>query len=197
MNKVPDSSLKLVGIHGFKQSGKDTTADFFVSEYGYTKYAYANKLKEVLSLLFNIPIELLHGSDEDKNSLTTVRWDKLDVDDCPIIPAHEEFLTIRELMQIFATNICRRHYKDIWIETAFPKQGRVVVSDVRFQNEAEYIHENNGLIIAVKREAAQGGSHESEQGIDPELVDAWIDNDGTLEELHAKIAEVVKYYELG
>ena len=68
----------LIAIHGFKQSGKDTLADLLVSEYGFKKIAFADKVKEVLHLLFGVPKEHLWGSDEDKQKLTKVAWDHLE-----------------------------------------------------------------------------------------------------------------------
>ncbi len=65
----------------------------------------------------------------------------------------------------------------------------VVLSDVRFINEADAIRERGGKIFLVKRETSLSGKaaeHESENGLpydDESFFDAVIDNSGDLQQL--------------
>lgn len=172
----------IIGIHGFKQSGKDTLADLLVREFGFTKIAFADKLKETLHLIFNVPKDKLWGSDEDKQSLTEVRWSdfsKIQRDD----KIDSTFLSIRELMQIFATEVCRSEMPGIWYQFLDLKRSdKLIVSDVRFQNEADFLKSKGAFLFKVNRPAISGGIHASEAGLHDDLMDDIYLNDKSLEE---------------
>lgn len=195
MNAPHKQPFQLIAIHGFKQSGKDTVADYISQEYGFVKKAFATKVKQAINVIYDVPLELLNGSDEDKNTLTDVRWDSfvgIERDE----KQDEIFLSVRELMQIFATEMCRDKQPNIWFEVAFKNVGKIVVSDLRFNNEAEFIKQHKGFVIGVRRQSAVGGNHQSESGIDSSYVDVWIDNDSNLEELYANVSLVLEQHDL-
>jgi hypothetical protein len=176
----------LIAIHGFKQSGKDTLADLLVREYGFKKVAFADRLKEAIHLIFDVPREWLWGSDEDKQKLTKVAWndfenfDKTDKDD-------NIFLSVRELMQIFATEVCRSKIPGIWYRyLPIRPNENLVVSDLRFANEAEFLKQNQAILIKVHRPSAQGGKHESEAGLPDTTMNHVLSNDADLQSFYAK-----------
>ncbi len=172
----------IIGIHGFKQSGKDTLADLLVEEFGFEKIAFADRLKNALNTIFNVPKEDLWGSDDDKKKLTSVKWNSL-VGLSREDRFDEEYLNIRELMQIFATEICRSYIPGIWYEFLKIKQGEnIVISDVRFENEAIFLRSKNAHLIKVKRNDVYSSEHLSEKGIDDDLMDKVFLNNGSLEE---------------
>lgn len=180
----------IIGVHGFKQSGKDTLADILVTQYGFKKVAFADNVKEALATIFSIPKDKLWGSDEDKQSLTSVRWNHLEGIQRSD-KSNPDFLTIRELMQIFATEICRDKIPSIWYRYLDLKQAeKLVISDLRFENEARHLKDNGATIIAVYRHSAQASSHASESGIPDELIDYSIDNNDSLEALQSKVKEL-------
>jgi len=171
----------LIAIHGFKQSGKDTLANVLVSEFGYTKVAFADRLKQALHVIFEVPKKQLWGSDHDKQQLTKVAWSDLS----GIERAerdHPNFLSVRELMQIFATEICRSKIPSIWYKYLnLEESERLVISDLRFENEAAFLRVHRALLIKVKRPSALGGEHASEAGLLDEGMDHVLMNDTDLE----------------
>ena len=85
--------------------------------------------------MFGVPKEQLWGSDEDKQQLSKVAWsdlegiDKADKDDA-------QYLSVRELMQIFATEVCRSKIPDVWYKyLSVESADKVVISDLRFEND--------------------------------------------------------------
>ena len=66
---------------------------------------------------------------------------------------------------------------------------RVVVSDVRFDNEIEAIRDRGGIIIKLVRETGlEPDMHESERNIvNNQNYDYLIDNNGNLHDLHHEI----------
>lgn len=140
-NKNKDRMV-LIGLVGRKQSGKDTFADYLVSQYGFTKQAFAGPVKEVCRAMFLLTPEQL----EDPQQKETVdgRWG----------------LTPRQMMQKVGTDMVRRVWdEDFWLKNMDLRLcgGDVVVSDVRFPNEAQYIRDRGGVLVRI---AHNGGALE-------------------------------------
>ena len=87
---------------------------------------------------------------------------------------------------------------DIWIQTAMRQaqkvleyQKGVILTDVRFANEAEAIRAAGGRIWRVVRSveclAADAAKHSSEAGLPDELIDRVIENNGTQADLEAVV----------
>jgi len=87
-----------------------------------------------------------------------------------------------------------------WNEGPMEDINGMVIPDIRFDNEAEGVKEAGGVVWNIRRLGASGlpgdlGQHESEVGIRSGLIDATIDNDGSIEELHARVRAQMKEYE--
>jgi hypothetical protein len=89
----------------------------------------------------------------------------------------------------------RAYEPDHWINHArAAMRGRpCVFTDVRFQNEADFIRAEGGIIVRVVRDYQLVPlQHESELGQLAIRTDQSILNDGTIEELHAQLLEIVE-----
>jgi hypothetical protein len=51
--------MKVIAISGYKRSGKDTSADILVKDYGFMRVAFADVLKDMVAKEYNIPREHL------------------------------------------------------------------------------------------------------------------------------------------
>jgi energy-coupling factor transporter ATP-binding protein EcfA2 len=79
----------------------------------------------------------------------------------------------------------------------------LVCDDVRFDNEADAIHELGGVVVsitadrALERITTANGiqNHKSEAGIRPELIDHVLTNNGTLDEFKTSLCKL--YEQLG
>jgi hypothetical protein len=49
--------MKIIAISGFKRSGKDTTAEIMVNDYGFMRVAFADVLKDMVAKEYGIPRE--------------------------------------------------------------------------------------------------------------------------------------------
>jgi hypothetical protein len=104
------------------------------------------------------------------------------------------------------TEVCRNIDPDFWIKI-FEKNivnfqptsvKALVIPDVRFKNEVDYIRSKNGVLIKVKRDLIPGVSpyqHQSEKGLDDELFDYVVENNGTVDELYKKIYDILNTLE--
>ncbi|HHK4489846.1 TPA: deoxynucleotide monophosphate kinase, partial [Pseudomonas aeruginosa] len=67
-----------------------------------------------------------------------------------------------------------------------------VISDVRFDNEADWIRAKGGVVVHLRRQgAADVAAHSSESGITPGARDLFISNDGSLNDLYQTLDEVM------
>ncbi|ADC73170.1 conserved hypothetical protein (plasmid) [Thioalkalivibrio sp. K90mix] len=174
-----EPSIPLIGISGPARSGKDATASILVAR-GFERIAFADPVKAAVGALFP---DVDHYEDKER-----------------VIP--EIGKSSRELQQTLGTEWGRHMvHPNLWliladraIEAAFAagKPG-VVISDVRFDNEAEFVRNRGGLVVRLHREdREQIRSHASEAGIEDALVDVELDNNAaSLEALAAEFDRVV------
>jgi hypothetical protein len=67
----------------------------------------------------------------------------------------------------------------------------MVIPDIRFENEAEWIRKNGLLIRIVRPDAMEVASHSSENGVSTEAIDEIIWNNGSLDLLYRKLNVVM------
>ncbi|MFA5490054.1 MAG: hypothetical protein WC284_12675 [Candidimonas sp.] len=202
----------IIGFVGFINSGKNTAAGF-LQKYDFIEDSFANTLKDVLSIIFDWPRELLEGNTKESRewrNQTDMWWsEKLNIPN----------FTPRMAMQMIGTNVFRNHFNtNIWTLTLERRIQRyncnVIIPDVRFQNEIDLIKRHNGKIIMIqkgslpewweKAEKACHGDVNSIQYLDTIGIHpsewSWIGhgpfdvitNNGTLDEFERKINEYIK-----
>lgn len=158
-----------IGLIGFAGSGKDTAAQALISK-GWRRKAFADHLK---TLAYSF------GWDGRKNEKG------------------------RKFLQDLGM-AARAYNSNFWIEQAYFGMTAVptaytkipfVWTDVRFENEAEFIRKRGGVIIRIIRPNIPCGEHESESGQNKIDADYTIVNDGTVEELHNTILNLLETHD--
>lgn len=180
---------KVIGLSGYARSGKDTVGDYLVRNHGFTKVSFAQPMRDALYALNPIvgeyePVRL--QSVIDKHS-----WDGY--------KASEFGDEIRALMQRLGTDVAREQFDEFfWVDLARRKAyeiikngGKVVFTDVRFENEAKTIrHVLNGPVWRIERDGVQAANaHVSETALDTYGFDRIIYNNGTIADLHEEVAQ--------
>ena len=80
-------------------------------------------------------------------------------------------MAAREFMQFFGTDVCRKIYEPIWVnscikqDTTRSNQELAIIADVRFPNEAEAIEKAGGRLVRLTRKVFED-SHSSEVALD-------------------------------
>lgn len=149
----------------------------------YVEVAFADCLKYVIALIFNI--------DEPK-----LLWDQLfkeTPNSLGLTNKEGHVYSYRELLQLIGTEVCRTINPDIWIKALFntlSDNGKYIISDVRFMNELKYCKENNAITIRINRNVKQL-NHQSETELDNcNDFDHIINNNGTIEDLVDKVLQL-------
>jgi len=159
---------KVIGLSGKIGSGKTTTANYLVELFGYTRLAFGDVLKRELSHKFGIPEELCYTR-KDSMILTTELPRLRD-------PYPAKRMTVRELLQWYGTDYCRKYEPGYWVrrfleefDYVLSTDSMVVVEDVRFLNEAECINRTlDGLMFRLEHYSHKRtpDAHRSETELD-------------------------------
>lgn len=176
-----------IAICGKLRSGKDSVSNYLCEKYGYTRFAFGDGLKAVCRSLY--PDQFAGGRKP------------------------------RALLQGFGQD-ARRYDESVWVRKCFrtieefdqqaKEEGRlfqVVISDLRQPSEYNECKRRGYVILRVTApdkirvcraiESADhfdysSLTHDTESHVDSFKVDDEISNDGTLEDLHAKIDKALE-----
>jgi hypothetical protein len=167
----------LIGLTGIAGAGKDTVRDFLQARHEFNGIAFADPIRDMLSALF--------ASCGVSDEWMTERH--LKEKDIPSIGA-----SYRKMAQMLGTEWGREIDPNFWLKITEAKvryineidSGGIVISDVRFPNEAEWVQSQGGLLWKVLRPGIESvRSHASEELINSLPYDYVIDNRGSIEEL--------------
>ena len=167
----------IIGLSGYAQSGKNTVADILVDHHGFIALAFADPIK---ALVYDINPKI--NSIEIQGMVNEYGWD--------IVKQDPE---VRRLLQ--TTGEAGRQGIDeyLWVALTLsqikdPHEGRYVITDVRFPNEASAISSQGGQLWRIERPGVDAvNDHISETALDAWVFDETIVNDGTIEDLKKKI----------
>lgn len=175
----------LIGICGKKFSGKSTVARLLHNATGYEVVSFADKLKDVTCVLAGCTREDLEDYDFKENELVP--------DYLRPYCGNAQKPTYRAFLQHFGSEVMRGVNDNIWIDCTLGNCGSdVIVSDVRFPNEARAIRSRGGVVIKVVRDTQVVDSHCSESSIDDIVPDYTLFNDTNLENLVANVDTLVR-----
>jgi len=175
----------IIGITGNKQSGKDTSANYFIKKHNFIKLSFAQPLKEICKVLFDFNEEQVNGSKKEEI---------------------DEFwkVTPRSIMQFLGTEIFRNEISKIipnikenfWTKIMEQKilnnnNKHIVIPDVRFSNEVDLIRKFNGIIIQIHRNTGIIDFHSSETELNKIIPDYIIENNDTIDELYKKLKYII------
>lgn len=151
----------LFGVSGKRGSGKDTLADILVEKYKFIKMSFAEELKKEVREKFGLTKEHTDCKLKEKPLENFIRDKYKDFKNNIIT----EYWTPRQIM-IHYGQFFRQFDLLWWTKKVFNKikdlenmlklstnysDLRVVISDVRFKNEANYIRQHKGKIIRLER----------------------------------------------
>lgn len=182
---TPARDPLIIALVGRAGAGKDLVAEHLVTYYGFVQAAFADSLKSMLEQHFvERGIDYAYLYEPGRKELT--------------IP--ELGLSAREMMQRLG-DCMRAADPDYWVKALAdslglhhgalraPVHDRIVISDVRYLNEAAWcVGQQATLVRLVRANAAPVRDHSSEQQADQLPVDHTIVNNGS--NLHPFLALV-------
>ena len=157
-------------------------------------------LKIIAMQLFGLTEKQCYGTDEDKNTPIDIKWEDTPQRRCAgdVQQMRKGFMTAREFLQYFGTDICRCIKPDVWVENCINRMLEsgtelTIVPDVRFPNEADAIKQAGGKVIRLTRSPHED-SHESETALNGyKDFDYVLENSNmTMDEANRGLLEVLK-----
>lgn len=188
----------VIGILGEKEAGKDTIATVLVETFGYTRRAFGDKLKrEAAETLDSGQFPRFefgpHIPDDIRGIVSAHRDQGFRVFEKPTSPE------MRRLLQWWGTDFRRTMEPDYWVRfVAADLPELLVITDVRFPNELEFIRSCGGVAWKVVRpkvasiESGLTENHVSEALAKSDVeVDEIILNDSTVAALQDKVLKLL------
>lgn len=181
---TPAERVIVIGITGRAGSGKDTAADHLCARYGFVRASFAAPIKVMLEAL-------LEHAGEDHAWLHERSRKERTIGSLGVTPRH--------MMQTLGTEWGRQCMGPrFWVRllalhlgldvaSSAPVHDRIVITDVRFPNEAAWIKEQpGGTVLRLVRDGLQAvRQHASESQADTIEPDTTIVNNGpTVDGLH-------------
>lgn len=207
----------IIGVVGFIGSGKGTAADILVKKHGFTKLSFADTVKDATAAIFGWQRHLLEGDTDESRAWREAKdewWsERFGYDFSP-----------RLALQMMGTEAGRDvFHPDLWVlslERKMEMYPNVVIADVRFPNEIDFIQSKGGFVVRVKRgpdpewydlaHAANNvnflhspeahddmeklGIHYSEWAWIGSIMDYHLVNEGALSMLEADITHMIKVF---
>ena len=193
----------IIGLAGYARVGKDTVADLLIEETNgvIEKVGFA----DVLKLSAARALGVLRSPD-DVGTAAVKNWaDHLKtrltiqiVDDEGNL--HHE-ISGRHFLQRYGTEAHRDIFgDDFWVdalELHRPGTDILLITDVRFPNEAAAIREAGGEVWRVVRDIPAVEGHVTERSLPGDLIDREIENYGSIDDLRAKVKMALGHNEVG
>lgn len=178
----PRPQFKLIGMTGYAGSGKDTAAEAMQSD-GWEVMGFADPMYKMSMVLDPLLFRYLVFPFRLSRVVRRRGW-----------TAAKRIPAVRRWLQRLGTEAGRDVLGEkVWVE-AMEKRwqpgGKYIVTNVRFENEAEAIRRFGGKIIEVMRPGVGPANlHQSESVVE---ADASIANVGDVRHLHDRMREAVK-----
>jgi hypothetical protein len=175
----------LIGLCGPAGAGKNTVAEFLTDADGcsYYQMAFADPLYQCISAITGLPVCRLQDRAVKEKPIPSLGKSP------------------RQLLQSLGTEWGRDSvHPEIWIRIAMERAlqhmavGRgVVITDVRFDNEAQAVLAAGGEVWKVARPgwkclAEDASWHPSEAGVSDHLISRIIDNSGSVDALRQQLS---------
>lgn len=174
----------IIGISGKLKSGKSTLTSY-LAEYGFEELLFAGGLKDMICTLLGVDRDTLNSQEFKETEIPWVGT------------------TPRKLMQTLGTEWGRAINPNLWVNHTLQQARflpKVVISDVRFPNELQALHDINAITVRIVRDIEREGpehQHPSETALDHvnnKLFDVVIDNNGSLEDLRKAAEDIINNF---
>lgn len=179
----------IVGLHGFAGTGKVDTATVLARDHGFDRYSLATPIRDSLMAMNPLIGQRVFLRDQVEQS----GWDY--VKNHPVYSSQ-----VRRLMVTFGASIKSQFGQDLLIEhlrqrlaenhgVMIPASARIVISDVRLPDEAEFVRSLGGQVVRLEVPGVGPGSSDpTERPLPDHLVDLTVQASRDPDEVASNLA---------
>lgn len=170
----------IIGISGYSGVGKDTARQILCEAYGCEGAAFADKVREY-ALLLNPYFEE-----------TKCYYSEL-IESMGYDNAKRKYDCVRKLMVKIGHGARTLLGQNVWVNALLPIDSQrpagksLVISDVRYTNEAERIILLGGIVIRLERNGVNAANETEKNSLMLTPYTYKIENNGSLEDLRQKL----------
>jgi cytidylate kinase len=134
--------MTIIAISGKIGSGKDTVAEKIIEtfpEFNFQHVKFADNVKKVCAIISGVPLEKFYS-----------RAGKLEY-----IPKWK--MTVGQMQPIIGTDVLRNYFdQEVWVKSllASHETKNLIISDLRFRNEAAALKQKESLLIRLEGDPA-------------------------------------------
>lgn len=216
----------LIGLHGKPRVGKDTVANHLIKKLSLLRYGPSVRVKDTAAVMFDVP-RAYFDDDNMKDQVDPFwkityrqmaqkvgKESSRDVfgDDIWMRHVEKQLLNMstraclcRHAIEVHTIDApmdymgctscsCNEYREDLGNKS--PYNG-IILADIRYANEIEWVHEHGGHVFFVVRDNAPKSSdqgHVVDAGLPLELADLIIYNNGTIDELYARVDNELAFF---
>lgn len=176
----------IIMVSGYKRSGKDTCANYITKNYNFTRYAFADPIKKIVSEIYGWSLRYIEEHKEEidvrygispRQALQDFGTNYMQLHMCKNYPNFE---------QTIGRNFWVKKFKYLYMEN--PKIN-YVISDYRFPFEYEELKEYHPVTLRIINDKCVCDGHESESYVKDLYTCFDIDNNSTIDAFYKNIKE--------
>ena len=185
---------ELIGVGGLAGAGKDTYAEIMQELYpdrGYVIIGMSDTLRDAIMAL-NPIVEISEGRYYSVMALMESFVTEAHLSWNQAYTELKKIPGVRTFLQKLGTEVGREMISEnVWVDATLKKITElrevgysVILTGVRFQNELDMVHNENGRsVFIINENTAKVNTHSSETSISPEDFGTIIHNNGSIEDL--------------
>ncbi|TCU97297.1 hypothetical protein EV686_106180 [Paracandidimonas soli] len=184
----------VLGLCGRAGAGKDTCADILCEAFSFYRLAFADAVRAEIVHSFGVDPAIFSREDKEQKTIGLAIGRCADADFIRLMSSRGENIsaarTPREIMRWWGTEYRRAQNPAYWLDRAAEKINdamrrgfrRIIVTDVRFTNEADLIRHYDGDVWMIQRNSADAAraDHQSETEVGLIHTDATIENNDSI-----------------
>ncbi len=201
----------LIGLHGKPQVGKSTVATHLCKKYNLMTYGPSVRVKLTTAAMFDFPVEYLDNNEKK---------DQMDPFWGMTYRQMAQKVGKESSRDVFGDDIWMRHVEkellkreeikrkcqdptELTYEVTLPDGKKwsyydgIVLADVRYANEVQWIKDHDGCVVYIIREGAPKTSdqgHVVDAGLPIELANYIVYNNTTIEKMNEQADGCLQYY---
>lgn len=211
----------ILGVAGKARSGKDTVAKYLKEKYKFNQHAFADNLRglayeinpliqsdynEVVSIGSNVNLWTIKRAEKSERTVGYIRLRDL-LNDAGYEKA-KEFKEVRKFYQDLGMSLRSSFGENFWIDQLWKEMeqkygmyskdlnveafmSNIIISDVRFENEAVAVRNAGGYVIKINRGDGDGDEHISEKDLPPHLINFTVPNIAGTDLLYENIEDIL------